>query len=102
MEIILPILLMILVFLVVATFLAALTIGIGFLLTMCVASLQLGHGVITGAIVTAAALYFFLRFYSVVNNISDDDEDISAPVFVIPKDFSLHRPQSTKSKRKKK
>jgi len=106
MEFLLVILFMILVFFVVVAFLSALAVGIGLLLTMCVPSLQLGHGIISGAIVATAALSFFLWFFNAGSrkSIDDDDEDISEPqpVFVIPRDFSSARPHRAKSKKKKK
>lgn len=92
----------------VVAFLSAVAVGIGFLLAMCVASLQLGHGIITGAIVAIATLYFFLWFFNAGSNKfhddDDDDDDDAEPhsVIVIPRDFVSNRSRRSKSKAKKK
>jgi len=104
MRFIVVILFMILVFLILAAFLCAVAIGFGFLLTMWVASLQLGHGIITGAVVSTGALYIFLWVLNTGNPSIDDDEDGSEPqpIFVVPRDFSPYRSQRAKSQKKRK
>ena len=104
MRFIVVILFMILVFLVLAAFLCAGAIGIGSLLAICLDSLQLGHGIITGAVVSTGALYIFLWVLNTSNPSNDYDEDDSepAPIFVVPRDFSPYRSQKTKSQKKKK
>ncbi len=84
-------------FCVIAAFLSAVAVGIGFLLVACVPALQLGHAFIAGSIVATASLYFFLRLINAATNYPDDDED--HPVLVIPKDF-LHHRRSRRSKPK--
>jgi membrane protein implicated in regulation of membrane protease activity len=91
-------------FCLIAAFLCAVAVGIGFLLAACIPSLQLGHGIIAGAIVAVATLYFLRRLLKAAANYPDDDEGIpdDHPVIVLPKDF-LHRgPRKSKPKGKRK
>jgi len=95
-------LLMALTFCLIAAFLAALAVGIGFLLTVCVPTLQLGHAIIAGAVVAAAAVYFFRIFMKAVNNHTDDDDTVpdTPPVVVLPRDFIPRRPRRPKPRGK--
>ncbi len=104
MGILLLFLFMALAFFVIAAFLASLAVGIGFLLTAWVPTLQLGHAVIAGAVVAPATLYFFLRLINATNRMSDEDDGISGdhPVLVLPKDFLHSLPGRSRSKRKRK
>ncbi len=87
-------------FCVIAAFLSAVAVGIGFLLMACVPALQLGHAIIAGSVVATASLYFFLRLVNAATNHPDDDEDHA--VLVLPKDFLHRRPRRSKPKRKRK
>jgi len=84
--------------------LSAVAVGIGFLLTMCVPSLQLGHAIVAGAVIASAALYFFRRLMSAATNYQDDVDGIPEdhPVIVLPKEFLNRRQPRSKSKRKRK
>ncbi len=91
-------------FCVIAAFLSTVAVGIGFLLSVCIPSLQLGHGIIAGAIITAAALYFLSQLISAVNDFQDDEEGLTdePPVLVLPNDFLQRSTRRSKPKGKKK
>ena len=99
MRTVLTLLVIALAFCLIAAFLAVLAVGIGFLFTACVPALQLGHGIIAGAVVAAAALSFFCRALSAVSSQTDDDDGIPEdhPVLVLPKHFLHGRPRRTRS-----
>ena len=56
---ILIIILVLLVFFLVMILLAGLGVGLGFLLTVCIPSLPLGHAVVSGTIIAVAVVFLF-------------------------------------------
>lgn len=93
-------------FCLIAVFLSAFAVGIGFILAKCkcVSGLQQGDVIIAGSIIASATLYFFCRLLNAAANYKDDDESIpdEHPVLVLPKDFLRRSPWSSKSKGKRK
>jgi len=93
-------------FCLIAAFLAALAVGIGFVLTACVPALQLGHAIIAGAIVAPATLYYFRRLLNAINDMSEGENEDGIPddhpVVVLPKDFLYRFPGRSKTRKKRK
>ena len=96
-------LIMALAFCVISLFLSAVAVGIGFLLAACVTGLQLGSGIIAGAVIGAASLFFIWRLFVAAAKYQDDDNGLpdDHPGLVFPRDF-LHRSLRRSKPREKK
>jgi hypothetical protein len=91
-------------FCVIAALLTAVAVGIGFLLAALISGLELGHGIIAGAVVVAAALYFLIKLMSAVRDYRDDDEDVLVDdsIVVLKKNLFQSRTWKPKHQSKKK
>jgi hypothetical protein len=122
---ILLILLLVAMFCFIAGFIAAVGLGIGFLITLGTSSIAFGHAFIAGSIVAAATTFIFLELLRAIhrkmsyegyesvgyedNDDEDDDDDDDDeefpdedPVLVVPKGFIKRLPGKPGSRKNKK
>ena len=98
------ILVMALAFCLIVLALGALGVGIGFLLKICIPSLQIGHAVVAGSIISVASVHFFRRLMHAISSQTEEGDEIpdDHPVPVLPKDFRHHLPRRPRPRRKRK
>lgn len=91
-----------LVFGVIAGFLATVAVGIGWLLTVCFPSIQLGYGVIAGAILVATACRIYGNFLNAFAPFpySEADRSEDGPILVFSNEIFSRPPRRTKRKTK--
>ena len=112
------ILVLVVMFCLIAGFIAAVGLGIGYLITLGASSIEFGHAFIAGSIVAAATTFIFLELLRAIHrkmyyegyededdedDDDDDDEEFPdvAPVVVLPKDFIKRLPGKPGSRKNK-